>query len=367
MTDPLPSLSPVLLTGGCGFIAYHIISHILAVEPSCCIHVLDINTPRNRISSVIYHESDIASPLAVDSVMQKARPRVIFHTASPDSMVISPKRFEAVIVGGTRNLLSSAAKVGTVQALIYTSTSSVIHDNLTDLRDADEDLPILRPPVQKRVYTLTKATAEEEILAANRAGGDDSMLTASIRPALTFGENDTVCLGKMLAVAEKGQTKYQMGPGQNEYDFVYVGNLAHAHLLVARALLRAHGHPVQPANARVDGQNFHITNDERMLFWDFARQVAAAAGHPVRPEDIVTIPVAVGLVIGWISEWITWILSRGARQPNMSREGIRFSTLTRTLNGDKAKRVLGYRPTVTMNEGIEQGVRWFLDQKKKTE
>ncbi|MCJ1260603.1 hypothetical protein MMC22_000465 [Lobaria immixta] len=135
-------------------------------------------------------------------------------------MIPRPERFEAVIVGGTRDLLVSAAKVGTVQALVYTSTSSVIHDNLTHIRDADETLPILRPPIQKRVYTLTKATAEEEIIAANRATGDNSMLTASLRPALTFGERDTVCLGKMFAVAEKGNSKYQMGSGQNEYDFV---------------------------------------------------------------------------------------------------------------------------------------------------
>lgn len=58
------------------------------------------------------------------------------------------------------------------------------------------------------------------------------------------------------------------------------------------------------------------------------------------------------------------MLSGGARQPNMTREGIRFSTMTRTLNGEKAVRVLGYKPRVSMEEGIERSVKWYLDNQK---
>lgn len=115
-------------------------------------------------------------------VVQESRACTIFHIAGPDSMVIKPQLFEEVNVGDTRNLLASAAKLGTVRAFVFTSTSSVLHDNVTDLIDADEPLPILRPPVQKRVYTLTKAQAEQDVLAANRKEGLRSMLTVSIRP-----------------------------------------------------------------------------------------------------------------------------------------------------------------------------------------
>lgn len=44
-----PSLSPVLITGGCGFIGYHLVKRLLEEDPACSIHVLDINTSRNRI------------------------------------------------------------------------------------------------------------------------------------------------------------------------------------------------------------------------------------------------------------------------------------------------------------------------------
>ncbi|KAL2008398.1 hypothetical protein VTN00DRAFT_8380 [Thermoascus crustaceus] len=218
--------------------------------------------------------------------------------------------YYSIIVNGTHYLLDAAAKVGTVRALINTSTSSVIHDNLTDLVDASEDLPILRPPQQKRIYSLTNADADDAILAANTGTG--------------------------------GRSPFQIGDGRNLYDFVYIGNLADTDLLAARALLAAWATP----NSRIDGECFNITNDDPWLFWDFQRTVSALTGHPVRPEDVVSIPKWLGLTIGFVSEWVVWAISGGTRMPNMTREGIRFSTLIRTLNVNEAKRALGYRPTV---------------------
>ena len=69
--------------------------------------------------------------------------------------------------------------------------------------------------------------------------------------------------------------------------------------------------------------------------------------------------------MGFVSEWVVWAISGGTRTPNMTREGICFSTLIRTLNIDKAKWILGYRPKVNMQEGIQTSVRWFMEQAKK--
>ena len=365
MAAALPGLSPVVVTGGCGFIGHHLVRHLLEVEPNCQIHVLDIDISRNRLPSVTYHQGDISVFEHVDKAMQKAQPRTIFHIACPDSMIILPELFEKVNVGGTRNLLSSAAKLDTVQALVFTSTSSVIHDNKTDLINADETLPILRPPVQKRVYTLTKAIAEEEVLRANRRSGNSSMLTVSLRPCTAIGEADTICLGKMIPRAEEGKMKFQMGNGKNIYDFVYIGNLVDAHILAAKALIKAYGKPPPPAHQRVDGENINVTNDERVLFWDFTRKVAAEAGHPVKKEDIVVIPAWVGLFMAWCSEWAAWV--RGSKQPAMSLEAIQLSTINRTMSVEKAKTLLGYRPTTSLDEGIRRGVKWYMDNKPKLE
>jgi sterol-4alpha-carboxylate 3-dehydrogenase (decarboxylating) len=365
--SPRSKLGPVLVTGGNGFVAYHIIAKILAEEPDCSIHSLDVNIERNRHANenVHYHRADLALAADVERVMQIARPVTIFHTASPEFSDAPVSAYHRIIVDGTHHLLDAARKVQSVRAIVNTSTSGVINDNHTDLVDGTEDMPILRPPQQKRIYCLAKADAEEAIQAANRNGGRDDrgILTCALRPCLAFGEHDVGALGKMVAVARQGRSRFQMGNGQNPYDFVYIGNLADAHLLAAHALLDAWGKP-RPTDptTRVDGEVFNISNGEPWLFWDFQRAVAAQTGNPVRPEDIVVIPKWVGLTMGFVSEWVVWAISAGTRTPNMTREGIRFSTLIRTLNIDKAKRVLGYRPKVTVQEGIEHSVQWFMEQ-----
>ncbi|KAL4938642.1 hypothetical protein BDV06DRAFT_231628 [Aspergillus oleicola] len=371
----MASLSPVLVTGGNGFIAYHIIAKILEEDPGCTIHSIDINTARNRHpnANVHYHDGDMALSADVQRIVQLACPVTIFHTASPEFSDAPVSAYRRIIVDGTRHLLDAAHAIGTVKAIINTSTCGVINDNHTDLINASEDLPILRPPQQKRLYCIAKADAEDAVQAANRNGGtsDTGILTCAIRPALVFGERDAGTLGRMFAVARQGRSRFQIGNGQNLYDFLYAGNLADAHLLAAHALVDAWGKPPpSPSSSfpsgdgstqRVDGECFHITNEEPWLFWDFQRAVSGLVGNPVRATDIVVIPAWAGQVLGFVNEWAAWVMSGGARSANMTREGIRFSTLVRTLNGEKARRVLGYRPRVDMREGLQRSVRWFLE------
>ncbi|KAK7987213.1 hypothetical protein PG988_002201 [Apiospora saccharicola] len=360
-----PSLSPILVTGGCGFIGSHMVEGILEAEPDCIVHVVDINTERNRIPNALYHSVNITKLKDLQAVVNEVKPIVIFHIACPESLVLQPAIFQSVNVDGTRNLLSAAKAVGTVQAFVNTSTSSVIHDNVSDLVDAPEDLPVLEYPAQKRVYTLTKAVAEGDVLSANRADGDGSMLTTNIRPATAFGERDHVCMARIVATARSGRANIQMGPGLNLYDFVYVTNLIDAQLLAARALLRAYGKPPPPPEDRVDGESFNITNDERVLFWEFQRAIAASVGIPIRKEDVRVIPLWVGLLMAFISEWATWIRTFGKKQPQISREAVRLTVIHRTLNGEKAKRVLGYKPRYSIQQGLERSGKWFIEDAKK--
>ncbi|KAK3389259.1 hypothetical protein B0H63DRAFT_463284 [Podospora didyma] len=365
----MPSLSPAIVTGGCGFIGFHLLSGILAEDPNCEIHVIDIFTNRNRVPGVTYHTVDISDAAAVDAIFQAAKPTSIFHVACPDSMVVNDALFTRVNINGARNLLASARKCGTVKAFINTSTSSVIHDNVSDLVNADETWPVLQYPAQKRVYTLTKAVAETEILAANRSQplhGGGGMLTVSLRPGSCFGPRDTVMMANIVASIRAGQGKYQIGDGRNIYSFTYISNCVDAHLLAAHALVNAYGKP-RPSqkDKRVDGEAFHITNDEDWLFWDFQRGIAKAIGMPVKQEEIKVVPVWVALLMAYIAEWITWVRTLGKEQPKITAEAVYLVSHHRTLNGDKAKRVLGYQPKVSMQEGLDIAGRWFVDEEMK--
>lgn len=115
----------------------------------------------------------------------------------------------------------------------------------------------------------------------------------------------SMCSVLQFPIAQSGRTKFQMSEDKNEYDHMYIGNLANAQILITERLLDAYGKPApKEPNQRVDGENFNFTNNERVLFWVFNRKLAAAAGHSVASTDIVVIPVMLGLLINWLSEWI---------------------------------------------------------------
>lgn len=158
--------------------------------------------------------------------------------------------------------------------------------------------------------------------------------------------------------------KIQFGPGKNIYDFVYVPNLVDGHILAAEALVRAYGSPAPAPDVRVDGECFNITNDERMPFWDFQRAIAAAVGLPVKKEDIRVIPVWLALIMAAVTEWTTWAVSGGKRQPIVTRDAVRTTVMSRTLSGEKARRVLGYKPRVSLEEGVARTGKWFEEQAK---
>ncbi|KAK7716302.1 erg26, C-3 sterol dehydrogenase [Diaporthe eres] len=358
------SFGPAIVTGGCGFTGAHMVDRLLAHDQKCQVHVVTRNV-RNQVPGVTYHSCDISSSGEVQGVFEKVRPRIVFHMATPDSTISQPTMFQKVNVDGARNLLLAAKRVGTVHAFIYTSSSSVIHNDKTGAVNLDESMPVLGRDAQTMMYSLTKGEAEREILAANRATGEDTMLTVSIRPPMIFGERDFVCAGRMIENARQGRAHYQFGSGKNLTDVVYISNLIDALILAAEALLRAYGNAPPPPETRVDGESFLILNEKPVPFWAFQRSLVASAGYLVKEEEIRTIPLWLAFVVAAISELVTWVLSLGKKNSIISRHTVRASTIERTFNGEKARRVLGYKPKVSIEEGVARTGRWFQEQEIK--
>lgn len=188
-----------------------------------------------------------------------------------------------------------------MKALVYTSSSSVIHNNITDLVEATEEGRLSYWPEQTEFYSHTNALAEDLIEEANRHNG---LLTTRLRGSLLFGEGDTTATPQMIANARSGRTRYQIGDGTNLFDFTCIGNTAHAHILAAEALLReSDGRTDRDGPLKVNEEAFFITNDDHWSFWDFIRAMGAEAGHPVPKEKVTVVPTSVYYAVAVIAEW----------------------------------------------------------------
>jgi sterol-4alpha-carboxylate 3-dehydrogenase (decarboxylating) len=358
MATELTSRS-ILIIGGTGFLGQHLIQDLMekGVDPER-IHILDIKFNESRTPGLSYHHADITSLEEIKEVLQLVKPSVLFHMASPYPFETNHTILEQVNITGTRNLIDSAQLIGSVAAFVYTSSSSVIHDHYHPIRDADETYPVLYFTEQPNYYSHTKAVAEGIVLSANRKVG--GMLTVAIRPASIYGEADTTQIPNLVKNARAGRANMRIGSENNKFDNTYVKNLTHAQILSAEALLKAAGAESLPYATRVEGEAFLVTDDDPYTFPAYTRLVAEFAGHPVRAEDVRTIPLWLMLPLVYLAEWLYWVFTFG-KQMAFSTRVVRMLAQERTFKIDKIKTRLGYRPQFTTAEGTKRAVDWFLE------
>lgn len=167
INDEELSLGTALVIGGCGFLGHHIARQLSKAPDVSRVFVFDVDTSKNRIPEAEYIAGSITSKREIDEVFQKTQPKVVFHTVFPGPFSKNSSLFHSVNVNWTENIIAAAQKHNCTKALVYTSSSSVIHDNRNDLIMANEDAPVIFLPEQAEFYSHTKAIAETLVLGAN--------------------------------------------------------------------------------------------------------------------------------------------------------------------------------------------------------
>lgn len=183
-------LKNVLVVGGCGFLGWHMVDHLLnfpsETDPSYAlpkpvgdarfeydtlgsryptikstVSVVDLRTTNNRLPGANYYDGDITSVESMMKVFREVKPDLVIHTASPSMIEGNKPLLYKVNVEGTRTLLEVAGGEhgdwgGKCKAFVYTSSSSVVHDTQSDLKHVNEEWPYVRGPAQKEYYSETK-------------------------------------------------------------------------------------------------------------------------------------------------------------------------------------------------------------------
>jgi len=241
----------------------------------------------------------------------------------------------------TRNVIDACVSAG-VKQLIFTSSASVVFEG-KDLINADESHPICKKFPD--YYSESKAVAERLVLEANGRAG---LLTCSIRPSAIFGPRDVQAWPEILNAARGGKSKYQIGNGRNLTDYTYVENVALAHVLASDKLRTA---------TVVAGKAYFITNDEPIPFWDMPIFVYKSFGYPA-PR--IRVPFLLAYYLSLVVDLFVWLLSPFiALKPTFTSFRISIAGCHRTYNISRAKNDLGYRPRVSLLEGMRRSLDYF--------
>ena len=355
------ALGSVLIIGGCGFVGFHIVRHFLREQSCTSVSVISRNPTTNCLPGVSYHAGDISDYITIRALLEKIQPNIIIHAACPAAISANLKTFEKVTVQGTRNLLTAASEIQSVRAFIFTSSATMAAG--AEHIDLPESAPLADTVPTSHPYAKTKAKADKMVLAANQTsekpgGRLSSLRTACIRLPIVYGERDLVAIPGALTALEKGQTNFQLGSGENIWDFCDADNAAAAHVLLAKALMK------EPLPVpKVDGEAFNITDGQPQLFWDFPRLIWNAAGHDTTGEKKWIMPTWLALLVASVLEWAFWVATFGTRRPGqLGRQQVEYSCYTHTYRIDKARERLGYNPVSNFEQGILKAVKWNLDE-----
>lgn len=256
---------------------------------------------------------------------------MVYHVAAKAGVWGDYADYYSANVIGTRNVLAACRKHGIGQ-LVYTSSPSVTFAG-TDQEGADESEPY--PARFLAHYPATKAVAEREVLAAN---GPD-LATVALRPHLIWGKGDPHLAPRLLRQARKRRLM-RIGTRPNLVDTTYIDNAAVAHVLA--------GERLQPGSP-VAGKAYFIANDEPMPLWDFINQLLDVYGMPPVKR---AVPAWFAYGAGAILEVAYRVLGIRIREPRVSRFVVRQLSTSHWFDLSAAKRDLGYRPIVTVEEGL---------------
>lgn len=249
----------------------------------------------------------------------------VVHGAGLSSPFGTRAAFEAANVEGTRNVVALARRLG-VGRFVQVS-SSTVYFALRDQLGVREDDPL---PAPFNEYARTKRESERIALAAPDLG------PIAIRPRGLYGAGDTVLLPRLLKTASERALPLMRG-GAARIDVTHVDDVADAILAALRAKPSA------------EGEVFNVSGGEVIPVTRLAESACARAGVRLRWRKV---PVGTALGAAWLAE--RRALLTGGGEPQITRYALALFAYAQSLDISKADRVLGWRPRIGFEEGLER-------------
>ena len=294
-----------IVTGGAGFIGSHVAEALIARGEA--VHVLDdlsSGKRENVPAGAELHVGDIRDP---DAAFDTARPELVFHLAAQASVSVSvakPALDAEVNVLGTVAVLEAARRHGA--QVIFSSTGGAIYGECETPATEDWERRPLSP------YGTSKLAGEEYLAAWNRLYGTRHV---ALRYGNVYGprqdpHGEAGVVAIFLRAVADGRRPTIFGDGSQGRDYVYARD-------VARATLAA---------AKLDGGVLNIATGRSSSVLELVDAMRRATGREIDPEH----------------------------GPE------RLGDLQRSvLDPSRAERELGWRPEVSLEDGLRETWQFF--------
>ena len=321
----------ILVTGGTGFTGSHLTRRLL--KKGHQVVVID-NQPGlffeelKKLGAEI-HIGSVADRELIFKTVEGCE--VVHHLAAMFRKVNLPKKiYWDVNVEGTRYLLESALKHG-VRKFVYCSTCGVHGD--VKQEPADENAPI----TPEDYYQYTKYEGEKVIPGFLGKG----LKVITLRPTAIYGPGDPERFFRLFQMVSKKRF-FMFGGGNAHYHPVYVENLVDAFELAA-------------ASERGNGEVYLIADEK---YYTLNALVSAIAET-----------LKVNLTLRHLPFWPLWTAALACEMvykpfradPPLFRRRVDWFRQNRAFSIERARKELGYDPSVGLMEGLAKTAVWYRE------
>lgn len=310
----------ILVTGGAGFIGSHTVERLLA-EPGTEVAILDdfneFYSPEIKRANmrgfqdrVEVHEGDLRDGAFVRQAVAAARPDAVIHLAARAGVrpsIDDPELYIDTNIKGTFHLLE-ACKARGCRKLVFASSSSVYGVNTkVPFAEADPILQTISP------YAMTKMAGEQ--MCSNYAHLH-GIRSVCLRFFTVYGprQRPDLAISKFTRRILDGQPIDKYGKGNTKRDYTYVSDIVDG---IIGALRHDDGPPCDI---------FNLGGSQTVTLNEMIATIERAAGK-------------------------TAIINEMPEQPG--------DVPQTSADVSKAARLLGFKPTTHIDQGIPRFVEWF--------
>jgi UDP-glucose 4-epimerase len=224
----------ILVTGGAGFIASHIVDRLILLGHEVCIIDSMIHGKKSNVNkNTILKEIDIRDEKIID-IFHEFRPEIVIHNAAQISVprsIEKPMEDASINILGSINVLEASRKVG-VRKIIYPASAAIFGQPVY--------LPIneIHPLNMISGYGITKHTVEHYLQVYKILYNMDYVV---LRYSNVYGpRQDSTGEGGVISIfcekVLKNISPYIYGDGEQLRDFVYVKDIVKANIIAIESL-----------------------------------------------------------------------------------------------------------------------------------
>lgn len=327
----------VLLTGATGFLGGYVIRE-LEEQGGYDIIALGRNQERGQALEadnphVKFVAADFTDPKQMKKVFRQEKPDYVIHAGALSSAWGDFEDFYQANVVAT-SLIGSLCIRYQIKRMVYISSPS-IYSGMRDRTNIHEES--FDPDNRLNFYIRTKLMSEKRLHHLEEKG----LNLVILRPRGLIGPGDPSLMPRLMRANRKIGIPL-LRKGKITVDITCVQNVAYACYLAM-------------ITRKAKGETFNITNGEPSEFKDLLMLFCKEAGE--KPK-FLHLPFGLLYPIACMLE-VVYTLLPTKKEPVLTRYTVCTLAFSQSLNISKARKILGYEPKISLEEGIREYGKWW--------